>query len=213
MTQVTLPASYVSKLLKEEATTLFAKRMIQLTYDLSSAIRVQVIKNADATFNKTQRENSKGKAQAGSKGSLRNSVSIIADNGRFGVQVGGPSAPYAAIHEYGGIITPKNAKYLTVPAGPKYVGKRAREFDLQFIQFKSGAKALVLKSALEILAGRKNVGGKLPKDAVAFWLRDSVTMPKRPYIEPAIQEVLSNAKWVSRIVQTTGGKGLPWSVE
>lgn len=213
MTDVTLPAQKISQLLREEAGTEFARRMLQLTYDLSAAIRVQIIRNADKTFNNTQRANSKGGAVAGSKGSLRNSVAIITDNGRFGVQVGGPSAPYAAIHEYGGLIHPKKAKYLTVPAGPRYVGKRAREFNLQFIQFKSGAKALVLKSALAILAGRKNVGGKLPKNAVAFWLRESVTMPKRPYIEPAIEEILSGDKWVQRIRTTTGGRGLPWSVE
>lgn len=217
MTEVS--AGFVRRLLMDEAKSEFEKRIVKLTFELSTAIRTQVIRNIDKTFTKTQRQGMGGGGQAGQKGSLRNSVAVTAEGSYFGVVVG---APYASIHEYGGVIKPRNAKALTIPADPRFVGKRAREFDLELLAWKGGdgkrRAALVLASALQILSGRKSkkgVSGKseIPKGAIAFWLVSQVTMPARPYVRPAIEETLSNAKWVDRVVKATNGAGLPWSVE
>lgn len=109
---------------------------------------------------------------SGRSGALRDSVKLEEHGDDLVVNVGGAGAPYAEIHEYGGVITPKNSKYLTIPAA-RYVGKRARELDVVFGIDPQWGKVLYDR-------GTTNV---------AFLLRSRVTIPERPYIRPAIEKI------------------------
>lgn len=112
------------------------------------------------------------------------------------VEVGcldGEHAWLAGIHEYGCVITPKNARYLTVPCSPRSIGRRAREFsDLWVLDAKSGEKFLCRdtgKNSFEIL----------------FWLARSVRIPERSFLRAGhdtnIQSVMADAeKMIGQIV-------------
>ena len=95
------------------------------------------------------------------------------------VQVGafkGEHAWLAGVHEYGCTITPKNAKYLTVPVHPKAKGKRASEFsDLWTLKADSGELFLC-----------RNTG----KDSfeVLYWLTRSVKIPERSFLRTGHDE-------------------------
>lgn len=82
---------------------------------------------------------------------------------------GGPGeVDYAAIHHYGGVIKPKNKKFLTIPfpGGPAdtKVPKRASDFDNTFV-----AKGIIFQ---------KHGKGIVP----LFILRKFVTIPAQPYM-------------------------------
>lgn len=87
------------------------------------------------------------------------------------VQVGvfGEKAWLAGIHEYGCVITPSNAKYLTVPCSPKAKGKKASDFpDLFYCENKKGTKMLARKKGKGI--------------EVIFLLMDKVVIPERAFL-------------------------------
>lgn len=87
------------------------------------------------------------------------------------VQVGvfGEKAWLASIHEYGCVITPGNAKYLTVPCSPKAKGKKASDFpDLFYCENKKGTKMLARKNGKGI--------------EVIFLLMDRVVIPERAFL-------------------------------
>lgn len=89
----------------------------------------------------------------------------------------------AQVHEYGLVIKPKKARYLTVPCNPKTKGKRASEFhDLFFFQTKDGQKWLC-----------RNKG----KDKLEFMyaLMSSVTIPERAFIRGGFNQ---NESWFRR---------------
>ncbi len=47
---------------------------------------------------------------------------------------------------FGGTITPRNAKWLTLPVHPQAYGHRAREFgDLQFVPLEDGRRAMLMR--------------------------------------------------------------------
>jgi phage gpG-like protein len=81
----------------------------------------------------------------------------------------GTNLVYAALHEYGGIVTPKNAKYLAIPVNGATGSPRDRA-DLKLIKARSGSLVLVDESGVQ------------------FVLKDSVTIPARPYLRPAMDE-------------------------
>jgi phage gpG-like protein len=85
------------------------------------------------------------------------------------VSVGPRNTNYAAIHEYGGIITPKRAKNLAIPlTGTAKNARSPRNF-----------------------AGELHVQGKALVDAsgmAQYALVKSVTIPARPYVRPALDE-------------------------
>lgn len=83
-------------------------------------------------------------------------------------------APYARIHEYGGVIVPKKAKALTIPLNGTM--GFAREHSGLFI-WKSP------KSGKLFLA--KSDGGNLK---LMYLLAKKVTMPERPYLRPAMEK-------------------------
>lgn len=99
-------------------------------------------------------------------------------NGKnISVGVQGEHAWLAGIHEFGCDITPKNARYLTVPCSPASFGHRASDFsDLFFFQAKSGSKWLARnkgKDEIELL----------------FALMEHVKIPERAFLRNGFEEV------------------------
>lgn len=84
----------------------------------------------------------------------------------------GTDLEYAAIHEFGGVIRPKNAKFLAIPitgAAKTYASPRDFPDKLHFIPSSSGG----------VLAN---------KEGAQYILRSSVTIPAHPYLRPALGE-------------------------
>lgn len=82
----------------------------------------------------------------------------------------GTNLEYGAIHEFGGTIKPKNAKYLAIPVG-SYTGSPKKYSDLKVK--KTGRGNLVLIDA---------------SNRVQYVLKSSVEIPPRPYLRPALDE-------------------------
>lgn len=85
----------------------------------------------------------------------------------------GTDLEYAAIHEFGGVIKPKSAKFLAIPitaAAKTYAKPRDFPDKLHFIPGSSGG----------ILANREG--------EAQYILRSSVTIPAHPYLRPALDE-------------------------
>lgn len=101
----------------------------------------------------------------------------------------GSNLVYAAIHEYGGTIVPKNAKYLTIPlwkGAARQIGG-AREVPGAFFKMTNG----------RLLMYGKSKYGVMPY----FLLLKSVTLPPRPYIWPAIERFFKDD--AQRIAEVT----------
>lgn len=105
----------------------------------------------------------------------------------------GPSlraVPYARIHELGGVITPKRARYLAVPIGTEAhkLSRGLRSLrqrkDLTLIRGKGGKLLLMRK-----------VGRRLEP---AFVLKASVLMPPRPYVRPSLRRALPKIRAILR---------------
>lgn len=76
------------------------------------------------------------------QGALINSIKHrIVSEGKAGIlQVGSWGVPYARIHEYGGVIRPKKAKWLTIPVAKFSKRRFARDFRLAFFPIDGGRK-------------------------------------------------------------------------
>lgn len=87
--------------------------------------------------------------------------------GTWGVQ----DVEYALIHELGGVIEPKNTKYLAIPMTSlaRKAGSPRNLTNLAFVQSLKGQPMLVDDESGE----------------VHYLLRLSVTIPARPYLRPA----------------------------
>lgn len=114
----------------------------------------------------------------------------------------GPSAKlssnlvYAAIHEFGGVITPKRVSKLTIPLD--YVknssGTRTK-FSARELFDSPGL--LGLRSVWKSKTGRAILGSRGKGDVVAlFALVDRVDMPKRRYVSKAIERTRSRASGI-----------------
>jgi uncharacterized membrane protein YgcG len=88
-------------------------------------------------------------------------------SGTWGVQ----DVEYALIQELGGVIEPKNTKYLAIPMTPlaRNAGSPRNLTGLAFVQSLKGQPMLVDENSGE----------------VHYLLRLSVTIPARPYLRPA----------------------------
>ena len=115
-------------------------------------------------------------------GRLRGSIQGTAEemNGQLSIVLragtpDGGAVPYARIHEEGGTIRPRSGRYLKIPVGPALTGagvaRGGRQSGLHFI--KRGAGGLLADAE-----GR-----------IWFVLKQSVTIPARPYLGPAIKAV------------------------
>lgn len=88
----------------------------------------------------------------------------------------GTNLEYGAIHEFGGTIRAKNAKYLAIPVG-SYTGSPLKYSGLRVK--KTGKGNLVLIDA---------------SGQVQYVLKASVEIPARPYLRPALDEKGSEAQ-------------------
>lgn len=93
-------------------------------------------------------------------GRLQNSIQAAADGLAITLSA---SAPYAGIHEHGGVIRPKSGKYLKIPVGNPFSG------DMHFQASKRGGGVLI------------SADGQ-----VRYVLKEFVTIPSRPFLAPAM---------------------------
>ena len=132
-------------------------------------------------------------------GNLRASITSEIE-GETGVSVGPRNVRYAAIHEFGGTITPKKGQYLAIPKTKeaRYAGSPRN------------------MSGLHVVIGSK--GGVLldENDKVQYILTRSATIPAKPYVRPAMDEHGADAvkamrdylkKKIREIAEGTGGTG------
>lgn len=93
----------------------------------------------------------------------------------------GSSMPYAAIHEFGGIITPKRAKFLKFP-----VEENRREDGLPIVPEVSKPRLIPLKKGGFLVMETAEEGeALLPR----FILKESVRIKPRPYFGPTVDKM------------------------
>jgi phage gpG-like protein len=90
----------------------------------------------------------------------------------------GSNKVYAAIHEMGGTIVPKTKKMLAIPT--KYArGRRPADFQNTFV-LQAYGKAIIMQKT-----------GKTDRSIrPLFVLKRSVTIPKRPFLKPALEYIV-----------------------
>lgn len=143
-------------------------------------------------------------------GTLARSVEGVYEvvNGLPRVRVGvfrGPARAYARIHEFGGVITPKRAKTLAVPVGPravtpagvsKFASPRLYPGELQYIPINRGNLAAILVDARD---ANKKAEGRMK---ATYLLLRRVKIKPRPYLRPGIMEYLPElASEVNRAIR------------
>lgn len=94
--------------------------------------------------------------------------------------VGSKGVVYAAIHEFGGTIVPKRAKWLTLPLTKQARDMKARDFQDTFF----------LTSRRGNLFIARQVGDNIE---TLYLLRKQVNIPERPYLRPAMVKVTGAA--------------------
>lgn len=116
----------------------------------------------------------------------------------------GANAPYARIHEFGGVITPKRTKNLAIPVGPAKTRAGVARFGGGPASILTGLKFIVNRKTgkkLLVQAGRS----KKQKMIVMYVLVPSVTIPPRlgffktvkaviDRMRPRIQALLKNIR-------------------
>lgn len=125
---------------------------------------------------------------------LKDIVSGFAELDGKSVEVGvfGEQAWLAGIHEYGCNITPKRARYLTVPCSRKAYGKSAGDFNDLFV--------------LTAQSGEKFLAREVGKDKVEciFWLTKSVHIPERSFLRAGhdanIDKVIARADRLTKLM-------------
>lgn len=103
----------------------------------------------------------KGGSMMNRSGALKGSITASGGGLRYVIE---PHMIYAAIHQFGGTITPKNGRFLRIP-----IGKGTRM-----------SKEQAGKLGVEATRGRKGQDGKSKSDAAIFLSK--VTIPKREYL-------------------------------
>lgn len=160
----------------ESAKNDYEKAKLQLIFTLANRFRTALIRSIDATFGKAQRHLPVAARRRGASGGLRNSVALYAIDNGFAVAVGNAQIPYARIHEYGGIITPKNRQWLTIPSHKETYGYRAPMFPLFFHTTK---RAAVLRFAQNYKSAKRG--------EIAFVLVKRVEIKEKAYIRKTLE--------------------------
>ena len=92
----------------------------------------------------------------------------------------GSNLAYAAIHETGGTIRPRNARALTIPISPLAARKRARDFPGAFIlQARDGNAFIALRTG----------GARSARIDLLYLLKRQVTLRARRYVSNALKDV------------------------
>lgn len=201
------------------------RSILQFQYQLGIAVVKQTQLNIRRTFGKgqqmpdyparqaiTERVYGRSARRSGRGGGLHGSVMLEYEGRSVSVSVGGPGVPYAAAHEQGATITPRTAKYLTIPYNPPFAGTRAREHDLKF------ARGVIVNgepigAALLLRGAHVGRDGSVFESQVAFVLRKKVTIPPRPYFEPAVLAVTRGPEMRQRMMTLLGRDAFGVTVE
>jgi len=181
---------------------LFEKRMKQLQFELGTEVLKEAKKNANENFGRGTGDSARTK---GRSGALRRSGTLAYDGEDLLITFGGGGVPYAQIHEHGTRgkggtmppIVPKKAQWLTIPQKEPYFGRRGREFDL-FFRLISDTKAALF----EKFGGRD----------MAYYLVKKVDIEARPYLSPAMEDILTQARMKKKIQDAFGGSQIDWEV-
>ncbi len=135
-----------------------------------------------------KREKLSGQVLHVRSGRLRASVTAAppVDEGADIVVRVGPHVIYARIHEFGGTIYPTRAQFLTIPMQAALTGAGVARFtarDLISSPQIGGFTRTFFRN--HVLYG---VSGTRGKPVPGFALKQSVTIPERPYLRPALAE-------------------------
>lgn len=155
------------------------RRLFGLTDPSSPKVKAAMTRAA-AIIVADAKLNVRAKLNRDSDGHLDNSIGYRFLS-PFEVLIGSFGIPYARIHEYGGTITPKEAKALAIPIDPRFKGRRAKNvenlFRLKDILYQKRGKGLI----------------------AAFVLKKSVFIPPRPWLTPAF---ITRRKRVNEILNS-----------
>lgn len=124
-------------------------------------------------------------------GHLRNSIFYEVDMKEGGgvLTVGTRGVPYAAIHEFGGVIRPVRARWLTIPIAPWAKYRRASDFNLIRI------------GRLLVDPDKLGSGDTIPQDAKGFFLARQATIRAKRYFGRSIDE---SAPTIVKILRELG---------
>jgi phage gpG-like protein len=116
-------------------------------------------------------------------GALRASIAVAQKDATH--YVVGPTIKYGSVHEFGRPnIQPTSKQWLTIPFHPSAYGKRASEFELEFIKVRDDLALLVLKESVE---HKKKL---VKRGELMFICVKSVNIPARPFMRPAYNKVI-----------------------
>lgn len=159
----------------------FINRFKKKPEEMLSALRrglSEGLRQYEGRFIKEQLSGRKGKDYGLNKvsGIASSSVNFTMNNdGLSGKITVGKNAWYLKCHQhynFSGYVGVKNKTWLTIPASKEAVGRRARDFNLQFIK---------IPGRDPFLAGITGKSGKAKTFHPVFWLKKSVYIPKRLY--------------------------------
>lgn len=127
------------------------------------------------------------------------------NKGRTYTASAGSASPYGGIHERGGTIKPRSGKkYLVIPVN--IAAKRAMERttggvrSLKTRVFRSKKGNLIMIGDRKVRYTNKQANIKV-NDQPVFVLKESVTMPKRPWAAPGLQTAIKNGRIDTAIKQ------------
>jgi phage gpG-like protein len=149
--------------------------------EMQANLKEQVFRSVDI-LQKQIIENLRGGILARRTGALMNSIkkSVTKDGDAWVGTIKSEGVPYALIHEFGGVIRPKNARALTIPTD---VNRRRDGSPIMSVEdLRKTGKSFIMQGIIYMKEQR--LGGKGIKPM--FILKQSVTIPKRAYIAPAI---------------------------
>jgi phage gpG-like protein len=158
-----------------------SKKLERAAWRISSILELQG-KLAVRNNPRTSRAFGGSKKGLVNTGALLNSIKSeyhIKQKNNAIVTLGSYNVPYAAIHEFGGVIKARG-KYLTIPANAiarQGGGLRVRNYPNKLYFRGNGTKGVALDATKS----------KDDPDRIAYYLKNKVTIPARPYLRLAIE--------------------------
>lgn len=165
---------------------------------------IQVASNAELLAKKNSKEQFTGRNGRTLTGRLLNSIfkgfEFDGDGDLPTAFIGTRGIPYGRIHEYGGKIEPKKAKYLWLKNHRAKAFKRLTPSQWFTLFMNSRASKISKKQSVAKFRFSFNRTGKpwaagveSNKEFVPlFFLKDMVKIPARPYLTPAAKEAVKN---------------------
>lgn len=180
------------------------KRQEQLIFDIASFVLKRAKHYAIQNFGRGIGTTARTQGRSGAL--MRSIIMSRVESTQWVVTAGNAGVPYAAIHELGTVgkggqlpsIIPRNAKALTIPLLPQYVGHRAGEFNDLHLLKPEGSKFAFLG----------NSKGKL-----AYLLLKRVNIKARPYLQPAADDAGNDQAIVDRLKVLFGSTKMPYEVK